>query len=172
MNFLRATLATAGAFLFAAPAQALTHDQGTALFQQLNRIGVTVNVGINNCPTNYLGYYHPGTATMTLCVHHHGYTHDTLVHESWHVVQDCLDGQVGDGKLLSMGEALNQMAATQTDKSLTRVWANHMAQGITEQELAHVKRAYPSRQVALEWEATVMEKSPDAVINALRDLCL
>lgn len=79
---------------------------------------------------------------------------DTLAHESWHVVQDCLDGM----------ETNNSIALSEKNPSFFARIQGDMPSRI----LDDVKKLYPAEKQMTELEARFMEKQPIEVWRALR----
>jgi len=104
------------------------------------------------------GYYEVEANEMVLCVNN---TKDnspamtnTLVHESWHTVQDCAAG-------LDNGETVAIFAGDTMDQFETVV------SGLSVSDITTLLALYPEEQLVTEAEARYMENYPSQVLEAL-----
>ncbi|MEG3439135.1 hypothetical protein V0288_18560 [Pannus brasiliensis CCIBt3594] len=107
--------------------------------------------------TTLYGSYNDETKKLILCqgalANSRAYI-DTLAHESWHVVQDCLNGM----------ETNNSIALSEKNPSFfARIQGD-----IPERILDDVKKLYPEEKQMTELEARFMEKQPNEVWKALK----
>lgn len=107
--------------------------------------------------TTLYGTYNDETKELTLCEgalqDSRAYV-DTLVHESWHTVQDCLDGMDNSGSI-----ALSQ----ETPELSARIISD-----VPSRDLEDVRSLYAEEKQLTELEARYMEKHPEVVLSALK----
>ena len=109
-----ATATAIAASLIATPslAQQQVHNDHVLIVENLSKVGVTIV--INNpihCPSSRVGggSYYPGNAMLIVCqdnglgdgklVDWTSNDYNTLRHEAHHVVQDCVEGDIGDNRM-------------------------------------------------------------------------
>jgi len=83
-------------------------DDHVKLFNTLKEVGVTPLINSSHCKDGAFGLYHNTAQLLVICQENRSNNGDqvkwtandldTLRHESHHVVQDCNNGKVGDGK--------------------------------------------------------------------------
>jgi len=83
-------------------------DDHVNLFNTLKEVGVTPLINSTHCKDGDYGLYHTTAQLLVICQENRSNNSDqvkwtsgdldTLRHESHHVVQDCNNGKVGDGK--------------------------------------------------------------------------
>jgi transcriptional regulator CtsR len=102
------------------------------------------------------GVYNRGTKKITMCKgsfkNHKKYL-ETLIHESWHAVQDCLDG-------------MNNTDATALSEVQPELFTR-ILQETSFQDWNDVIALYPEEQKVSELEARFMENHPQVVLKAL-----
>lgn len=110
-----------------------------------------------------LGYYNISSNEMVFCVNNLKDNPEefelTLVHESWHVVQDCEDGLANDGY-----EPVTLRHGDSTDLDL-------MASRLERADLRTIQNSYEPEDRPYEIEARYMEHHPDLVLAGL-EACL
>ena len=126
----------------------------TDFFSALEKIGVTV--GTEECEPQKLGYYNSGSNQMVICSNN---TNDetyleTLAHEGWHVVQDCVSGLD------------NPLMVPVTEKDLPAFQS--MFSGLQFADLRKLT-LYDSEDLPYEVEAFYMEKRPEEVLQGLKN---
>jgi hypothetical protein len=108
------------------------------------------------------GYYQPQTNQMVLCTNNMENNSqemiDTLVHESWHTVQDCLDG-LGNEESISVIE-------WELFKGNDRI-AKEIISSLSKLDFENIRDLYPEEQKLGEAEARYMEDHPNSVLEAL-----
>ncbi len=88
------------------------HDDHYELWTTLQKVGVTTSINTFECFSRsgeIDGYYLSSTSTLVICqpdatkigqqMRWSENDYDTLRHEAMHVIQDCNDGVIGDGRL-------------------------------------------------------------------------
>lgn len=125
-------------------------------FQKIQKIGVSIVY--EKCRAGLLGSYHPGLNKMTVCQNNitsNDLFIETLAHESWHLVQDCV-GNLNDG----IAEPVTKGNAQ---------WFKSMIKNLNASDLDNLS-LYESQDLPHEVEAFAMEKHPDLVLKGL-DAC-
>jgi hypothetical protein len=114
-----ATATAIAASLIATPsfADQQVHNDHVLIVENLSKVGVTVV--INNpihCPSSNAGggSYYPGNAMLIICqnnglsdgmvVDWTSNDYNTLRHEAHHVIQDCVEGELGDNRMRMLFE--------------------------------------------------------------------
>lgn len=111
MKKLFTSILTSASILFS-PSIAIagnSFDDHIGLFNTLKEVGVTPLINSAHCKDGSSGLYHTTAQLLVICqdnsevngdqVKWTANDLDTLRHEAHHVVQDCNDGILGDGKL-------------------------------------------------------------------------
>lgn len=124
----------------------------------LGRLGVPILQ--QECESSRtLGYYDLESNEMVLCANNlkddHLEIELTLIHESWHVVQDCEDG-LENGSY----QPVTMRAGDSTDLDL-------MASSLQRADLRTIESHYNPEDRPYEIEARYMENHPDLVLQAL-----
>jgi hypothetical protein len=106
-----------------------------------------------------VGTYNPATNVIVMCEAHRNKGEsleiETLAHEGWHVVQDCMTG-LKDAELKPVSEGNPALFAS-------------MNEGLTLADMGNLS-LYNAEDLPYEIEAFAMEKNPEAVLKAL-DAC-
>jgi hypothetical protein len=147
-----------------------TYEDHVSLWNTLGKLGV-VTV-INNkihCTGEYAGSYFPYSGLFVVC-QENGISGgpqvewtkndlDTLRHEAHHVIQDCVDGSLGDGKSSTMfnHEELIEFGikSSWTEKELSKLIDNLKGQDLSNNEILEEVEAYI---VASDIPVTLIEK--------------
>ena len=108
------------------------------------------------------GYYTPGTNIMVLCTNNTGDNTpqmiNTLVHESWHTVQDCLDGLNNEESI-----ALIEWELLKGDDR----FAKEIISSLSQLDFESIRDLYPEEEKLGEAEARYMADRPNSVLQAL-----
>lgn len=126
---------------------------------KLTSLGVPVQVKACEDEPNYLGYYNPVENEMVICQRATNSPEqylETLIHESWHTVQDCIGG-FKDSEVIAVSEVYPDFFSVVLSQSTLENWNTTLNQ-------------YPDEQQVSELEARFMEDHPEAVIKGL-DIC-
>ena len=87
-------LAVAASLSFVAPVGATVYEGTGALMSAVHaHPQFTVGVDNKNCDRGYMGSFRPYSGQVTICTGDNGWDandHDTVRHETWHVIQHCL----------------------------------------------------------------------------------
>lgn len=129
-------------------------DLEAKFMRALEKVGV--NVGYEECEPQKLGYYNSGSNQMVICSNNTKSNElylETLAHESWHVVQDCVAGLD------------NPITVPVTEKDLPAFQS--MFDGLKFSDLRNLT-LYDSEDLPYEVEAFYMEKRPDDVLQGLK----
>lgn len=125
-------------------------------FRRIRQLGIPISH--ENCRPGLLGSYNHKQNKMVLCQNNIANQNDyieTLAHESWHLVQDCVGG-------LNNNEIL---PASVGNPSFFRA----MVKSLNYSDLSNLS-LYNSKELPYEVEAFAMEKHPDLVLKGL-DAC-
>ena len=137
------------------PATAGVYEDHDYLINQLERVGVTVTTNSKfHCNGSVAGAYMPRDRVIVICKGREwdDWDLDTLRHEAHHVVQDCNDGDIGDGLLSPMFDRK------------TLKW--FISESLTEKEIQNVFELYRESDdytQLLELETFAVAKSVDPV---------
>lgn len=126
---------------------------------KLESLGVPVTHSSCEDKPNTLGYYNPASNTMVICELAKSSPEEflaTLIHESWHVVQDCLGG-FKNSESIAVSARYPDFLPTVISQSTLENWVITLTQ-------------YPDEQQVGELEARFMEDYPEAVLKSL-DIC-
>lgn len=126
------------------------------LLRSIKKLGITISY--ENCSPNHLGSYHSGENKMIICqnnIQSEDKYIETLAHESWHMVQDCV-GDLNDGKIFPVSVGNSS-------------WFQSMANTLNSSDLRNLS-LYESEDLPYEVEAFAMAKHPDLVLKGL-DAC-
>jgi hypothetical protein len=147
-----------------------TKEMAVYMIRQLQSAGVNV-VLKEHCIENLYGHYHKSKRQVTLCKRSadNGLLVETITHEMVHVIQDCLEGRLGDNQSTSLYVySLQQGEPRQADR---------LKNGV----LSKLKRRYKSIDLpelldpnlkVQEYEAYALEDNPDQVVKLFRSACL
>lgn len=122
-------------------------------FRSIKKLGVSIVY--ENCKPGLYGSYTSGLNKMTLCqnsITNNALLIETLAHESWHIVQDCV-GDLNDGTFKPVTEGNPQ-------------WFKSMVNNLNYSDLTNLT-LYESKELPYEIEAFAMEKHPDVVLEGL-----
>lgn len=126
------------------------------LLRSIKKLGIAISY--EDCSPNKLGSYYPGQNKMIICqnnIESEDKYIETLAHESWHIVQDCV-GDLNDGKIFPVSVGNHS-------------WFQSMANNLNSSDLGNLS-LYESEDLPYEVEAYAMEKHPDLVLKGL-DAC-
>jgi hypothetical protein len=105
-----------------------------------------------------LGFYDPRINRMTVCDLTQKFSqreiYETLVHESWHTVQDCISG-LENATVLALSKTRPDFFQT-------------VLGGISLRDFFTVVKLYPKSQYMEESEARFMQDKPELVLDGLR----
>jgi len=105
-----------------------------------------------------LGFYDPRINRMTVCDLTQKFSqreiYETLIHESWHTVQDCIAG-LDNATVLALSKTRPDFFQT-------------VLGGISLADFFTVVKAYPKSQYMEESEARFMQDKPELVLDGLR----
>lgn len=152
------------------------HNQHYKIVENLDRVGVTLV--INNpihCPSirSGGGTYFPGNAMLVVCQDNGAgdnvqvewtlNDYDTLRHEAHHVVQDCVSGQLGDGRmdLLFNGEDFLEFTKG-LETFVDEMYNKQRESGLSGEDAMQEVEAYIVAEFI----------SADAIANKVLDFCL
>lgn len=122
-------------------------------FKALNKIGISLSY--ENCEDGLLGRYQSVPNRLIICQNNRENFNlyiETLAHESWHVVQDCAAGL--------NNHHMASIAADDSELSRSILVSLKSSDWMT-------LKLYDSEVLPYEAEAFLMEKHPDAVLEAL-----
>lgn len=140
----------------ATPSIATSYSLKENFFRSIKKLGIPIVY--ETCEPGQLGAYHSGQNKMIICqnnIESDDKYIETLAHESWHVVQDCVGGL-----------ANNEIHPVSTgDPSLFQSMLNKL----NHSDLSNLT-LYESEDLPYEVEAFAMEKYPDVVLKGL-DMC-
>lgn len=134
-----------------------TYEQKITQFEQaLARIGIPINY--QKCDeSGLLGMYNSASNRMIVCELTQEFSqkeiYETLVHESWHTVQDCIAGL----------DNPNTLALSQTVPKFRQ----EVLGGISLEDFATMSQAYSKEQHLTESEARFMQNKPQLVLEWL-----
>jgi len=134
------------------------YEQKITEFEQaLAQIGVPISYQKGEMQ-GLLGMYNSASNRMIICELANEVSqkqvYETLVHESWHTVQDCIAGL----------ENSNILALSQTIPGFRQ----EVLGGISLDDIAIIDKAYAKQQSLAESEARFMESKPELVLDYLR----
>lgn len=130
----------------------------TQFYTALERLNVSISR--QSCESSRtLGYYEIDSNKMVICTNNlkdnqHEYE-ATLIHESWHVVQDCADG-LDNGTYTPVSLANGDSASLDS-----------MASRLDRVNLRIIQSSYEAQDQPYEIEARYMENHPDLVLQGL-----
>lgn len=130
----------------------------TQFYTALERLDISISR--QNCDSNRtLGYYEIDSNKMVICANNlKGNQHEyeaTLIHESWHVVQDCADG-LDNGTYTPVSLANGDSASLDS-----------MASRLDRVNLRIIQSSYDAQDQPYEIEARYMEDHPELVLQGL-----
>ena len=134
-----------------------TYEQKITQFEQaLAQIGITISY--QKCDeSGLLGMYNSASNRMIVCELTQEFSqkeiYETLVHESWHTVQDCIAGL----------DNSNTLALSQTVPKFRQ----EVLGGISLEDFATMAQAYSKQQHLTESEARFMQNKPQLVLEWL-----
>lgn len=130
------------------------HEHHQQLWVALQTVGVNTQVNSVECfrrNGEIDGYYMSVTQTLVVCQNNAGKIgqpvywtendYDTLRHEAMHVIQDCVDGELGDGELallFSNDQEFNQFVRSKlTDDQISSIlrWYSDISPRRQQQEI-------------------------------------
>ena len=156
----RLLTAIAAASITVAPALAKV-DPGTADMLDTIDNHVLVQYNTKECDGSFYGYYDRKNNKMLLCFEGEpdAEDHDTVRHETWHVIQHCLT-------------PANSMLEPVFDTP--EKFHEHVLPYISTAELVEIMQAYPKRSHEVEIEAFVMANilTAEQVEDAFVEACL
>ena len=153
-----ALVSAVAASIIASPSLASdnNHADHVLLMERLERVGVTVVV--NNpihCPPGREGggSYSPFSALLAVCqdngvsdgvmVKWTPNDYDTLRHEAHHVIQDCINGSIADGRMDMLFNSNDWEEFTKDlDEFVSRVYLNQIKRGMTDKVAMEEVEAY------------------------------
>tara|TARA_B100000029_G_C17318613_1_gene867171 strand:- start:1 stop:543 length:543 start_codon:yes stop_codon:yes gene_type:complete len=146
------------------------------LFNTLKEVGVTPLINSAHCKDGDYGLYHTTAQLLVVCQENRTANGDqvkwtlndldTLRHESHHVVQDCNNGKVGDGKFNlffnSKKDFVEFMSKTQHESSEIKRLVKTLADNGLE-----------GKDLLMELEAYIVAANVDAltIANKLKEFC-
>ncbi len=126
----------------------------------LQRINVPIKYSDPQCigqPNSVtFGFYQPGDNVMVICpaaLENKQTFEETLIHESWHTVQDCLGG-LDNSKVIALSEVYPEMF-------------KNILGATSLKDFNDVISLYGAEQQKAELEARYMEDKPDLVLEGL-----
>jgi hypothetical protein len=134
-----------------------TYEQKITQFEQaLARIGIPINY--QKCDeSGLLGMYNSASNRMIVCELTQEFSqkeiYETLVHESWHTVQDCIAG-LDNPNTLALSQAVPK-------------FRQEVLGGISLEDFATMSQAYSKEQHLTESEARFMQNKPQLVLEWL-----
>jgi hypothetical protein len=134
-----------------------TYEQKITQFEQaLARIGIPINY--QKCEeSGLLGMYNSASNRMIICELTQEFSqkeiYETLVHESWHTVQDCIAG-LDNPNTLALSQAVPK-------------FRQEVLGGISLEDFATMSQAYSKEQHLTESEARFMQNKPQLVLEWL-----
>ena len=137
----------------AAPVSATVYPGTGALMSAVHaHPRFTVGVDSTNCERGYMGSFRPYSGQVTICTGDDGWDagdHDTVRHETWHVIQHCLrhPSHTRLQPLFTPG---------------TVDWHTHVLGNLTPQMYNFIVTDYPKTHHAIELEAFAMARSLSA----------
>jgi hypothetical protein len=132
-----------------------TYEQKITQFEQaLARIGIPINY--QKCDeSGLLGMYNSASNRMIVCELTQEFSqkeiYETLVHESWHTVQDCIAG-LDNPNTLALSQAVPK-------------FRQEVLGGISLEDFATMSQAYSKEQHLTESEARFMQNKPQLVLE-------
>tara|TARA_E500000178_G_C16656531_1_gene588726 strand:- start:53 stop:604 length:552 start_codon:yes stop_codon:yes gene_type:complete len=170
-----------GISLFATPTLSLANeiDEHKYLIKSLQNVGVQVKFNTSLCNPEFMGAYYndnKGNSIVLVCQDKSKFKNglefdvynendlDTLRHEAHHVVQDCVNGKLGDNKTgrLFTGELFQQYIIDNiTSKQKDYIYKIYHEGGASDDEILH------------EIEAFVVARDVNAIVIAdkITELC-
>ena len=139
-------------------------DSGTPqLLQTLNEYGITVLYNPSTCRQGFMGQYST-EKVMTLCYSGQptAADHDTVRHETAHVLQHCAAQRRGDNR------GIVPLAINHTERNQ---WVSSV---LKQNTIAQIKSVYPSRVHQIELEAFAMAEhySANELARLVKSWCL
>lgn len=152
-----------------------TFDDHLELFETLKSVGVVVNINhkLYCVDTSIDGFYHKEVPLLVICqdnaqaggpqVDWTPNDLDTLRHEAHHVVQDCVSGQLGDGRmdLLFNGEDFLEFTKG-LETFVDEMYNKQRESGLSGEDAMQEVEAYIVAEFI----------SADAIANKVLDFCL
>ena len=175
---LLTSLLLGGSLLFSGvPAQSSTVDEHQKLWNSLEDAGINIVLNdVDFCDGNVDGAYIPILKTIIVCQDRASsissrqvdWTHndlDTLRHEAHHVVQDCIDGRLGDDYSRPLFGTKQELNAFVSD-ILTDEQVGYIIKGYREQGASN-------DTIIMELEAFAVAEavSPDTIADAVSRSC-
>ncbi|HEY9764309.1 MAG TPA: hypothetical protein V6D07_17405 [Trichocoleus sp.] len=135
-----------------------TTSLDTQFYTALERLNISISR--QNCESSRtLGYYEIDSNKMVMCVNNLKNNQQeyeaTLIHESWHVVQDCADG-LDNGTYTPVSLANGDSASLDS-----------MASRLDRVNLRIIQSSYDAQDQPYEIEARYMENHPGLVLQGL-----
>lgn len=147
----------------ATPVQASVYRN---IFNGVQQAGVRIFYK-DNCPKRIEGAYMAAKGVMILCSNNVGGQdlYRVLTHEAVHVLQDCFDGSIGDGRIQSMGHTLIERGQTQLVKEFAH---EVIGPTLNDHKVKHVQSTVPKGDWASEYEAYSLQDRPEVVLELLK----
>ena len=168
---------TAFALTAAAPAQADTFENHRSLWGAIENVGVTTYLNPSQvCDGDINGAYISSVRALVVCqdnatpdgpeVNWTANDLDTLRHEAQHLIQDCVDGGIGDNALSPLFETDEKLLeylnnSTLTAAQIERIIQVYTGMGADEDVL----------RLELEAFATAQDISADRIANVVTTVC-
>jgi len=168
---------TAFALTAAAPAQANVFENHRELLSAIESVGVSTYINPSQvCDGTINGAYISSARALVVCqdnstpdgpeVQWTANDLDTLRHEAQHLIQDCVDGGVGDNALAPLFDTDDQLIEYINNSSLTAEQIQRIIDVYTERGAdAHVLR------LELEAFVTATDISADRIATVLTTVC-
>ncbi len=153
-------------FLSRMPAEPLENR----FYQGLEKIGVKITRQSCEAELNAIpyGYYSADSNVMKICVNNTKGNPtqfiDTLVHESWHTIQNCEAG-LGNSNLTPIVESSGAFSGLLRSLGIVRM--EDMVAQLSAADLEDITSLYPPEDFALEVEARFIQNYPETVLEAL-----
>ena len=144
-------------------------------YQSLENVGVKITREpcAEDETTITYGLYFPDLNILQICTNNTKANEkqflDTIVHEGWHVVQDCQAGFYGDSRNITPIIAGNS-AALPLLQQLGVTSINAMVRQLSPTDLVDIQTLYSPEDLEIELEARFVQNYPETVLEALK-LC-